>query len=271
MDLSQYSEIFLAESKEHLGVINGHLLEWELNPEATEPVDAIFRAMHTIKGMAATMGYQLTADLAHRSENLLDAIRKGGDAPDDALPSPFDLGSSEPSGGSGSYLVQGGKWPQPGGLGTPVSVTYSYSNLLDGGLLQPNGQPLPRWLIRQSVEDAFGLWASVAPLHFVEVEDQGGPVQIGMQYPAGQFGQITVCYQQGDPEHEAGQRGARNKRCHRQGPEGVPRPQIADHAEDDREQSGQHRYVEAVVPRLPRVTHHEDDREHREDRHRRDL
>ncbi len=83
MDLSQYSEIFLAESKEHLGAINGHLLEWELNRQANEPVDAIFRAMHTIKGMAATMGYQLVADLAHRSENLLDAIRSGGNAPDD--------------------------------------------------------------------------------------------------------------------------------------------------------------------------------------------
>ncbi len=70
MDLSQYSEIFLAESKEHLGAINGHLLEWELNREASEPVGAIFRAMHTVKGMAATMGYQSVADLAHRSENL---------------------------------------------------------------------------------------------------------------------------------------------------------------------------------------------------------
>ncbi len=83
MDLSQYSEIFLAESKEHLGAINGHLLEWELNREATEPVGAIFRAMHTIKGMAATMGYQMAADLAHRSENLLDAVRGSGNAPDD--------------------------------------------------------------------------------------------------------------------------------------------------------------------------------------------
>ena len=86
MDLSQYSEIFLAESKEHLGAINGHLLEWELNREASEPVGAIFRAMHTVKGMAATMGYQSVADLAHRSENLLDAIRAGGEAPvDDTL------------------------------------------------------------------------------------------------------------------------------------------------------------------------------------------
>jgi two-component system chemotaxis sensor kinase CheA len=83
MDLSQYSEIFLAESKEHLGAINGHLLEWELNRGASEPVGAIFRAMHTIKGMAATMGYHLAADLAHRSENLLDSIRNGADAPDD--------------------------------------------------------------------------------------------------------------------------------------------------------------------------------------------
>jgi two-component system chemotaxis sensor kinase CheA len=85
MDLSQYSEIFLAESKEHLGAINGHLLEWELNREATEPISAIFRAMHTVKGMAATMGYQVVADLAHRSENLLDAIRAGEETPSDDI------------------------------------------------------------------------------------------------------------------------------------------------------------------------------------------
>ena len=83
MDLSQYAEIFLAESKEHLGAINGHLLEWELNRDASESVGAIFRAMHTVKGMAATMGYQSVADLAHRSENILDAIRASGDAPGD--------------------------------------------------------------------------------------------------------------------------------------------------------------------------------------------
>ncbi|MEJ2238405.1 MAG: Hpt domain-containing protein, partial [Gemmatimonadales bacterium] len=78
MDPSQYAELFLAESREHLNEVNQQLLEWEHDPEATEPVDGIFRAVHTIKGMAATMGYAAVSDLAHRMENLLDILR-GGD------------------------------------------------------------------------------------------------------------------------------------------------------------------------------------------------
>jgi two-component system chemotaxis sensor kinase CheA len=77
MDPSQYAELFLAESREHLNAVNQQLLEWERNPEATEPVGGIFRAVHTIKGMAATMGYAVVSDLAHRMENLLDILRSG--------------------------------------------------------------------------------------------------------------------------------------------------------------------------------------------------
>ncbi len=83
MNLSQYSEMFLAEGREYVGAVNGRLLEWELDREATEPIDAIFRAVHTLKGMAATMGYQSIAELSHRTENLLDAIRGAGQPPDD--------------------------------------------------------------------------------------------------------------------------------------------------------------------------------------------
>ena len=81
MDLSQYAELFLAESREHLSACNQLLLEWERNPSATEPVSGIFRAIHTVKGMAATMGYGRVADLAHRMENLLDQLRRGSKAP----------------------------------------------------------------------------------------------------------------------------------------------------------------------------------------------
>lgn len=77
MDLSQYAELFLAESREHVGTLNQLLLDWERHPEATEPVGGIFRAVHTIKGMAATMGYGKVADMAHRTENLLDLLRRG--------------------------------------------------------------------------------------------------------------------------------------------------------------------------------------------------
>jgi two-component system, chemotaxis family, sensor kinase CheA len=83
MDLSQYAELFLAESREHLSACNQLLLEWERRPAAPEPVGGIFRAVHTVKGMAATMGYARVADLAHRMENLLDHLRRGGRPPSD--------------------------------------------------------------------------------------------------------------------------------------------------------------------------------------------
>ena len=77
MDLSKYAALFLAESREHLRACDSSLLEWEGEPTATEPVDRLFRAIHTIKGMAATMGYAPVAQLAHGIENLLDALRQG--------------------------------------------------------------------------------------------------------------------------------------------------------------------------------------------------
>jgi two-component system chemotaxis sensor kinase CheA len=76
MDLSQYAELFRTETRDHLNTFNRLLLEWEQQPEATEPVAGIFRAVHTIKGMAATMGYARVADLAHRAETLLDLFRQ---------------------------------------------------------------------------------------------------------------------------------------------------------------------------------------------------
>src|SRR5438034_8290787 len=77
MDLSQYAELFLAESREHLSACNQLLLEWERNPAGLTPVSGLFRAVHTVKGMAATMGYARVTDLAHRMENLLDVQRRG--------------------------------------------------------------------------------------------------------------------------------------------------------------------------------------------------
>ncbi len=86
MDLSQYAELFLAESREHLGACDQLLLQWERNPADSTPVVGIFRAVHTVKGMAATMGYARVADLAHRMENLLDLLRRGaGGSPSDQV------------------------------------------------------------------------------------------------------------------------------------------------------------------------------------------
>jgi len=85
-----------------------------------------------------------------------------------------------------AYTTQGGKWPQPGGLGSPITLTYSFQNMFDGGLLMPDGQPLPNRLIRDSIEDALGLWASVVPINYVEVPDNG----LSYGTPGAEYGQI---------------------------------------------------------------------------------
>src|SRR5216117_3602304 len=77
MDLSQYAELFLAEAREHLSACNQLLLEWERKPTELGPVGGLFRAVHTVKGMAATMGYARVTEVAHRFENLLDLLRRG--------------------------------------------------------------------------------------------------------------------------------------------------------------------------------------------------
>src|SRR5438445_2204575 len=85
MDLSQYAELFLAESREHLTACNQLLLEWEKHPSGLAPVGGLFRAVHTVKGMAATMGYARVTDLADRMERLLDLLRRGAHPAEDEL------------------------------------------------------------------------------------------------------------------------------------------------------------------------------------------
>ncbi|WP_035020691.1 chemotaxis protein CheA [Anoxybacillus flavithermus] len=77
MDMSQYLEVFIDESKEHLQTINEQLLELEKNPDDVSIVNEIFRSAHTLKGMSATMGFEDLANLTHQMENVLDAIRNG--------------------------------------------------------------------------------------------------------------------------------------------------------------------------------------------------
>ena len=55
MDLSEYMELFLVESHEHLENMNDHLLLLEKEPANTSILNEIFRSTHTLKGMAATM------------------------------------------------------------------------------------------------------------------------------------------------------------------------------------------------------------------------
>jgi len=73
--MNQYLEVFIEESKEHLQSCNEKLLELEKDPQNLIIVNEIFRSAHTLKGMAATMGYEDLANLTHQMENVLDAIR----------------------------------------------------------------------------------------------------------------------------------------------------------------------------------------------------
>ncbi|HZH62331.1 MAG TPA: chemotaxis protein CheA [Metabacillus sp.] len=75
MEMNQYLEVFIEESKEHLQSCNEKLLELENNPTDLSIVNEIFRSAHTLKGMSATMGYEDLANLTHQMENVLDAIR----------------------------------------------------------------------------------------------------------------------------------------------------------------------------------------------------
>ena len=76
LDMSVYWEAFLSESTEYLQGIVDALLTLESDPEDLEPVEAVFRAAHSLKGMSATMGYERTASLTHTMESLMDTVRK---------------------------------------------------------------------------------------------------------------------------------------------------------------------------------------------------
>lgn len=77
MDMNQYLDLFLEESMEHVQILNENLLALEGSPERIDLIDEIFRAAHTLKGMAATMGFEGIAQLTHKMENLLDKLRQG--------------------------------------------------------------------------------------------------------------------------------------------------------------------------------------------------
>lgn len=77
MDTSQYMSMFLEESLDNLQTLNESLLDLEQNPEDTDKVNEIFRVAHTIKGMAATMGFTDLAELTHKMEDVLAEFREG--------------------------------------------------------------------------------------------------------------------------------------------------------------------------------------------------
>lgn len=77
MDLSQYLEIFIDETKEHLQNLNDQVLILEAEPENIDTVNEIFRAAHSLKGMAGTMGFKRMQRLTHDMENVFSEVRNG--------------------------------------------------------------------------------------------------------------------------------------------------------------------------------------------------
>lgn len=77
MDVSQYLQIFIEESKENLQRLNENLLKLEGNPEDIQTLNEIFRVAHTLKGMSGTMGFVKMQKLTHNAENVLSEIRAG--------------------------------------------------------------------------------------------------------------------------------------------------------------------------------------------------
>lgn len=75
MDVSQYLEIFVEETREHLQSLNEHLLILEKEPENKDTINEIFRAAHSLKGMAGTMGYKRMQNLTHNMESVFSEIR----------------------------------------------------------------------------------------------------------------------------------------------------------------------------------------------------
>lgn len=84
-DMEAYKDVFLSESAEFIQQITDGLLALEADPINTEPVEVVFRGAHSLKGMAAAMGYARTNDLCHKMEGLMSKVRSGEQPVDTAL------------------------------------------------------------------------------------------------------------------------------------------------------------------------------------------
>lgn len=85
MDISEYKELFLAESKELVASLNRLVLELEKDPDNPALVEEIFRSAHTLKGMSGTMGYQKIVQLTHQLEELLEKIKQAKKIPNEEV------------------------------------------------------------------------------------------------------------------------------------------------------------------------------------------
>lgn len=76
-DNSIYRTLFFEETDDHLQQLNDNVLELESNPNDASLLNEIFRSAHTLKGMAATMGYDVMTELTHKMENIFEKFKEG--------------------------------------------------------------------------------------------------------------------------------------------------------------------------------------------------
>jgi two-component system chemotaxis sensor kinase CheA len=82
--MAKYRVVFLEEAAEHLEEMSRALLELEREPTRGEAIDLVFRMAHSIKGMAASLGYDSITQVAHRLEDRMQGVRTAGRVePDD--------------------------------------------------------------------------------------------------------------------------------------------------------------------------------------------
>ncbi|MCM0081305.1 chemotaxis protein CheA [Geomonas sp. Red32] len=85
--MSQYRNLFLSEAREYLKNIGNQVVALEESPSDRASIDGLFRAAHSLKGMAASMEYQDVVEVAHGMEDLMIKVRDGG--------LPFDAGIAD--------------------------------------------------------------------------------------------------------------------------------------------------------------------------------
>jgi len=76
--MDKYRRLFLEESAEHLAEISRALLELEKDVASVESIDSIFRMAHSIKSMAASLGYDSISEVSHTLEDRMEATRSAG-------------------------------------------------------------------------------------------------------------------------------------------------------------------------------------------------
>ncbi|MEE2663046.1 MAG: chemotaxis protein CheW [Myxococcota bacterium] len=86
LDMAKYRALFLDEATEYLAEISSALIELEKDPTAVESIDLVFRMAHSIKSMAASVGHEAIANVAHALEDRMESVRSAGRlAGDDGL------------------------------------------------------------------------------------------------------------------------------------------------------------------------------------------